>query len=129
MWKTILSRVAGFVTNRQDRKRALAEVEAKLRLASQEADSKLDLSDQQISAMLAKGLGDSWKDEYVTIIMSIPYLLMFAGGVLAAFNSPALLNGVAIGLEALTATGFDYGFVASTVFLAAVGVVAWRKLL
>lgn len=129
MWKAIIGRMTGFVAERQARKRSAQEAEAKLRLASQDHEAKLDLSDSQISAMLAKGLGDSWKDEWTLIMMSLPFLGLFFGGLLAAFGRPELLNGVAIGLEAMNAAGLDYGFVASTVFLASVGVVAWRRLL
>lgn len=129
---TIANGVIGWFSKKQEIKSAKQTAEAKLAQAKTDGNFHLQLSDREWEALAVKGTQDSWKDEYVTILITSPIALILLGAVLTAFGvdaGPKLLTGAKDGIKELTTLGMDYGFVLSAVVLAAIGLKVGKKFL
>lgn len=71
----IIEGVFGAVGKRQERKAAADSARAKLAAKKQDADLKIDLTDKEWEAAGKALEGGTWKDEYVTIIITAPIWL------------------------------------------------------
>ena len=57
--------------------------------AKHERDVAVIKGDQDWDAIQAENSGDSWKDEYLTVIITAPFIAMFLA---AVFNEPEMVN-------------------------------------
>jgi len=112
---------------RTDRKIAQDSAKAKLALSKTDNDFKLEMTDAEWEALAVSGLGESWKDEYVTVSLVSIINLVVVGGLLAAFGYPQMLEGLVIAIQTLVEVGVDLGFLITTVVFAAVGLKMWRS--
>jgi hypothetical protein len=120
--------IVGIFKTKQQRKLNIETAEGKLKLGKQSDQTSITLTDAEGEAILASKTDSTWKDEYVTIIITAPILLIVIGTVYFAFTQDdrVLVAGVE-SIKALEATGIDMGFMMETVVLAAVGLKIWRK--
>ena len=124
---TAVSAVGGYFNKRQDIKKAKVSAEAKLALKKETGDQSIALTDAEWEAISARGLGVTWKDEYVTLIITAPIVLILGGAVWQAFTGDQrLLDGVLEGISRLAALGLDWGTLTLAVVLAAIGLKVWR---
>jgi len=123
----LIEPLAKIVTNRQERKAAADTAAAKLVQAKQDGSHEVTLGDQEVEAILASGLGQTWKDEYVTVSLVSIINLLVIGGILAAFGHGQMLQGLSIALTAIVAAGVNIGFLLEATVLAAIGLNVWRK--
>lgn len=133
---SVVSTVAGIVTKPLfdvvgkwiDRKRAKDTLKAKAKLAKQEDATNITLTDAEWEAAAASEQGGTWKDEFVTVVMTYPYWGLFMGClILAIWDNPAVLEGTIAGIEAIEALGVNVGRLLEIVVYAAVGLKIWRK--
>ena len=126
---TLVAPVAGIFREREKRKVAKVVAEGKLAEAKLHNAGMVTMTDQEWESISARGLNDTWKDEYVTIVITSPIVMLLTGGVWQAFTGdPRLLEGVMNGIASLSMLGVDFGFLMTTVVLAAVGLKAWRNI-
>ena len=112
----------------QDRKAAKETAIVKIQQTQLEDANKVTLTDAEWEALAVTNLNASWKDEYVTIIITAPIVGILIGGLWTGLTgSKAVLEGMAIGLTSLQAVGVDMGFLMNAVVLAAIGLKVWRK--
>lgn len=128
---SVMSGIAGPVSKvlskREDRKKAKISGDAKLALSKIEGEKQITLTDAEWESQSVMGQNNSWKDEYVTIIITLPLVGLLAGGVWLAFSGDSrLLDGINIGIKSLAETGVDMGQLMSGVVFAAVGLKLWR---
>lgn len=101
---------------------------AKIKQATLEGQTQLEMSAAQWEAIAIAQTANSWKDEYVTIVITSPLLLFIIGGVYGAFTGDTrIMLGVTAGIEAIESTGVELGFLMNTVVVAAIGLKFWRK--
>lgn len=112
---------------RQDRRRAISDADARIRVAQQETESSVILKRHEVEALAVKGLASSWKDEYITLSIILIFNLILAGGLLAAFGRPGVLEGVVIALEAMDAVGIDVGLLIKVTVFTGLGLYAWNR--
>lgn len=125
---SLVDGVVGIFNKKQDRKANAESARAKLLQAKQSDSTNITLTDAEGEAILASKTDSTWKDEYVTIIITAPIALIIAGTVYFAFTQDdRLLNAGVDSIKALETTGIDMGFMMETVVLAAVGLKIWRK--
>jgi len=111
----------------QERKANKASGETKLRQMKESGDNSIKLTDAEWEAIAAKGMLASWKDEYLTVIITSPIPMLIVGGVVLAFtNDDRLLTGTVAGIKAIEETGVDMGFLMNAVVLSGVGLKVWR---
>jgi hypothetical protein len=132
IWSNPVSKLIEGVTSvfqkKQDRKLAVETGKAKLNLAKESNSTSITLTDAEGEAILASKTDSTWKDEYVTIIITAPIAIIIAGTVYFAFTSDdrLLIAGIE-SIKALNLAGIDMGFMMEAVVLAALGLKIWRK--
>ena len=127
-WITALFKPVASVINKRTERKTLREAAlSKLNQSAQDDTHSLNLNKDEWEALNVKGMGDTWKDEYVTVsIISILNLIVL-GGVLTAFGYPQVLTGVGTAMTALTAAGVEIGFLMEAAVLAGLGLSIWKR--
>ena len=125
--KTLVAPIAGIVGKRQERKKIKERAQAKLAQSKLEGDQQITLSDAEWESLVASGLNESWKDEYITLIITSPILGIMIGSVYAAFTGDQrIMTGIIEAIAALEKIGFSFEDVLLPVVLAAIGLKFWR---
>lgn len=125
---SIVEPVAKVFEKREARKAAKVSGEAKLALAKQSGEQQVTLTDAEWEEVSVSNQNTTWKDEYITVVITSPIIGILVGAILLAFTGDdRLLEGVNHGITALKATGVDMGELMYIVVLAAVGLKAWRS--
>ena len=122
----IVSPIANVFIKKEERKTTKIQAEGKLALAKSNNEKEITLTDQEWEAICASKQDTTWKDEYVTILGTSPYLLIVLGAVLASFGYPALLVGAKNAITELNTIGVDVGHIIEVVVYAALGLKLWR---
>ena len=128
---SIISGVVSPITNifvkREERKKVRVEGEAKLALAKQTGATEVTLTDQEWESIAASKQDSTWKDEYVTIVITSPIVLIIIGSLSYALTDDiSLLNGAVMALDKLAEIGLNMGDLMEVVVYAAVGLKVWR---
>lgn len=101
----------GIFRSQQERKLNAEKAEAKLRQTKISNQHEVTLTDAEGEALLASGLNDSWKDEYVTIVITAPIVMIILGVAYFAFTGDErLLHSGVSSIQALNEAGVDMGF-------------------
>lgn len=135
MWSIIggvvqsaISPIANIFQTKQERKKLVEQAEAKLKHTKVANEHEVTLTDAEAESIMAQQSGDTWKDEYVTIVVTAPILGILAGAVMHAFGyGPELLDGTLKGVAELKSLGLDWGFLTEAVVISAIGLKVWRK--
>lgn len=123
----ILNGITGAYKSRQERKTVEKTAKAKLEIAKDKSSTKVTLTDAEWETIAASKQDSTWKDEYVTLVITAPVVGLMIGGLQTAFtDKTAITDGFIIGLDSLKEVGFDLGILMMPVVLAAVGLKAWR---
>jgi hypothetical protein len=120
--------VGGYFTKREERKQNKESGVSKLKQMKVSSATEVTLSDAESEAIMAGGLNDTWKDEYVTILITAPYALLIVGAVFLVFTGDdRLLVGAQKAIEGMEKVGVDIGFLMEAVVLGAIGLKIWRR--
>jgi len=125
--KRIVGPILDIIKGKQDRKKALQQVESKIKLAQTETEGDLVLRRHEVEALAVKGLSETWRDEYVTVSVVSIFNLIVLGGILTAFGYPQVLEGIAVSVTALEAAGVDLGFLMTAAVLTSLGVYTFKR--
>lgn len=118
----LLGPVMEFFKSKQEEKANREIAAAKIKELTIEQGTQLELSRAQWEAIAVQQTSESWKDEYVTLIVTLPLVLIMLGGVYGAFTQDMrLLEGIISGITALEVLGLDMGTLMMAVVLAAIG--------
>jgi hypothetical protein len=124
----LLGPVLDIFKARQEAKINKELANAKVKQATIEGQTQVEMSAAEWEALAVQQTGNSWKDEYVTIVITSPILLLIVGGVYGALSGDArILVGATTAIEAIESSGVDLGFLMNSVVLAAIGLKFWRK--
>ena len=123
---SLIPNLLGMGTDYLEGKRKLKQVQLESELAVTHAVTKANLSmaeagqaqDISWAQQQTKNSGSSWKDEYWTIVLSIPAVMSFV---------PMMSPYVVQGFEALSTTPDWYQTVLLVAISAAFGVQVWKK--
>ncbi len=127
----VIAEVAGFFKVRQERKKQKQVAQTKVKLATLEGKKSLDLTDAEWEAAAVRSNDDSYKDEYVTFLVTSWMLLLILGSVYGAVTGDMrVVEGVNLALKNIKESGVDMGEITYVVVLAAVGIKglkSWRS--
>lgn len=124
---TVVSAVSSAYKKREDRKINKQSGDAKLSQMKQGDATSVTLTDAEGEAVMAANADGTWKDEYVTIVITAPIAIIIAGAVYFAFSGDdRLINAGIDSIKALTEAGIDMGFLMQAVVLSAIGLKVWR---
>ena len=126
---TLASGVVGFFTKKQDIKKTAEVAKAKLLHAKESNNQEISLTDAEWESLSVKTQDETWKDEYITVVITSPIVTLMVGNIMAAFGMPegvAVVEGTKEAIKDLIVLGMDYGFLIGAVTMAAVGLKVWR---
>ncbi|MEC7634239.1 MAG: hypothetical protein VYA33_12435 [Pseudomonadota bacterium] len=119
--------VVGIFKSKQEQKANAEQAKAKLKQTKLQGEHEVTLTDAEGEALLAQGLESSWKDEYVTVLVTSPYALLVLGAIsLAVFNDSRMLDAAVLAISNLEKAGVDLDFLFKAVVLSAIGLKVWR---
>jgi len=112
---------------KQELRQATQSAKAKLEIIKHTGKQDLDITDAEWESLSLQTQNNSWKDEWVTIIITIPIPMILFGAIWYVYTGDiSLLDGIILGLDKLKALGVDMGFLMKAVVLAAIGIKVWR---
>lgn len=125
--KGLVSPVTNYLGKREDRKQAIAEGQTQLAVAKAQGKSKVEMAVSQWELLMAKLTAESLKDEVVTGVVLTPFILVQVGAVwLAITGNSTLFDASRLIFTTFEEAGINYGFIATTVVLAAIG-LKWKR--
>lgn len=118
----IVSPITGMIQKRDDNK-------TKVKLSQVERIKNAEDSAAELDKVFAENAGNgSWKDEYVTLIISLPIPVLFLSVLYSAFTGePAAAEAAKAAVEALKDLLPDYNDLLMMVCLAAIGIRAIKR--
>ena len=127
---SVVEAVSGGVRRRQERKAAHARALLKLRQSAQDdahaKEMAAQLSRDEWEAIGRRAEAGSWKDEYVTLIVTAPLVTLFAGALLEALGIDSVSIAGRAMVETLNSLDGTYADLLLYVVLAAIGIRAVR---
>jgi hypothetical protein len=126
---TVVGGITGFFTKKQEIKQAKVSARAKLDSLKEQGSQTLELTDAEWESLSIQTQQDSWKDEYITLIITSPFITILLGSIGAALGyewGTEVVNGTVQGLQEMKSLGMDYGTIINAVVFAAVGLKLWR---
>lgn len=137
IWNPInaaINAVSNFVLQKQNQRSQAAQAQAKLQLAKLNQAAQVTLTDQEWEAIVASKQDSSWKDEYVTVLITSPIALILLGALVAVYSlaldgsaDTRLLDAVSLALSRLKDAGVEMGYLMNATVLAALGLKIWRR--
>lgn len=119
----ILNPVSNAYKANQDRKKARETGEAKLKLAKENNDTQLDMTQAEWEALSKKNEDGSWKDEWVTIITTLPIPIIFLSAIASAYlGDPLYLESAKQGVTAIKELLPNYEGIVEVVIYAALSI-------
>ena len=122
--------IADYFTKREDRKTAEDAIKGKIALAKVNKDAKLELADHEIQVLRTKNADNSWKDEYVTVLVSMPIIVSALGSIVGvAFPEVGGRMGVAAAeiADIMTGETIDFAWLWGGVVSVSLGTKSLRK--
>lgn len=134
LFAPIVELVSGYVSKRQMQKATESAAKAKLQLAKLNGDNQVTMTDQQWEAIVSSKQDSTWKDEYVTVLITSPIALILLGAIVSVYSTAVdgvadtrLLDGVSLALMRLKEVGVEMGYLMNATVLAALGLKIWRR--
>jgi len=119
--------VAEIFSKREDRKKAVATIRAQTDAAKTDGDIQVKLSKSQWEIIGKKAEDGTWKDEYITLIVTSPLLIIILGSLQTAFTGDReLLDAAGICFIELKKAGVEMGDLMFYTVLAAIGIKAFK---
>lgn len=110
-----------------DRKSANEGAKSKLRQAKVDGKKELALSRLEIEMLSKRMEGGTWRDEYVTVIGTMPLILIFGASIADAFGAPQVMVGVNNALTTLHEMGVPLGDIMLWTILAGLGIRTLKR--
>jgi len=121
----IISPIAGIFTAKEQRKQVIGTIRAQSQ--ANEVDGKVQVTLSRSEWELASKMAESgtWKDEYITLLITSPILSIFIGTLVSAFGfGDEILTANTEALKMLKDVGVDMGDLMLYTVLAAIGIKA-----
>ena len=122
----IVAPIAGFFTAKTKANQIIETGRQKIKAAQIDGENSLNLTDAEWEAVSVEKNDNTWKDEYITVTMTVWIWVAMIGSIMSAYGKPQVLDGVKIFLEVCTANAVDIGYLTIMVAGAAVGLKLWR---
>lgn len=100
--QALVAPIVGAFTNWNDRKRAAESAKAKIKLARENNNHELNLTDAEWEALGKRAESDGWKDEWVTLVVTLPILVVFVAAFFSALlDNPTYVEAANAGVAAI----------------------------
>ena len=126
--KAIVSPITNVFRDREERKKVAISAKAKVEQIKITGDQTIQLTDAEWESLSVQTQHQSWKDEYVTLVITSPIVGLLGGSVYAALTGDIrVVEGFSEGLKLLKDLEVPMGDLMTAVVLAAVGLKLWRN--
>ena len=122
----IVAPVARIFEKRESRKKAVETIRAKTAQAKQAGETQVQLDIMEWEALSKRAEPETWKDEFVTVVVFAPFITMLIGSLAAAFGHTEMAQASAAMLIAINNMNIDYGTLLYVTVGAALGVRLWK---
>jgi len=123
----LINGVSSYFKTKAETKKAAVVAKAKLEINKAENENKVTMTDAEWELAGQQQQASSWKDEYVTLIITLPIPCVLIGAVWNAFTgNRKLLDGTLEGIAALNVLGLNWSELTMAVVLAAISLKVWR---
>jgi hypothetical protein len=93
---SIIETVGGFFGKREERKQLEKTIDGKIAMQKQGGDHQITFNEQEIDMLAKRNEGKSWKDEYLTVIMTLPLIATFLGALFSTLFGNSLYMDAAV---------------------------------
>jgi len=123
----VVAPVAKIFQKREERKAVVGKIKAQAQAAEVDGKIAVKMSKADWEIVSKNAEPTTWKDEYITLLITSPLLVIFIGNIAAAFGfGTALIDANTASLQAIKAVGIDMGELMLVTVLAAIGIKAIR---
>ncbi len=119
--------ITNVFVKREERKKVVQSIQAKTAQGKQEGDTQIQLNESEWELIGQRLQGQTWKDEFVTVIVFSPFITLIVGAIFAAFGKPELSNAAATMLGEMNELGMDYSTLLWVTASAALGLKAIKQ--
>jgi hypothetical protein len=124
----ITDTITSLYTSYNDRKKAKESASAKLAYMRETGDQQVQFTDQEWEAISKRSESSTWKDEYVTLIISFPLIVLYSCVFLTVFTGNEIYALAAQQAnDELIKILPNYQEILAAVVLAAIGIKALTK--
>lgn len=124
---SITGPIASIFAKKVERKMARDELKTKASLAKQADATQITLTDAEWEIVKAQAEGGTWKDEWITAVMTAPVACIIVGSIVGAFGGGSeLLDGAVAGIDALNRAGIPMPELMTATVFAGLGLKLWR---
>lgn len=126
---SLVAPVANYFTSRNEIKAKADVAKAAVAKAKADGETQHTLNIDEWEALSKQAEGGTWKDEYITIVITSPFVLLFVASMVSAFTGDVrYIDSVSAGIASLQSLGIDLGYLMGVVVLAAVGIKGVKSL-
>lgn len=128
--------IGNVIAGGQKRRAQRDAIKGRIEQAKADGANEIRVSESEWDMVAVQTTETSWKDEYVTIIITLPIVMIFGGALQMAFFEKCidgvcqpddrLLRATIEAIHALVGIGVDMGWLMGIVVLAAVGIKGVR---
>lgn len=119
----LISAISGYQIKKKEKEILKTQAKTKIEMAKITGTNEIALKDAEWEAISVDKQDSTWKDEYITLVMTWPLIGIMLGAVLKTFfNNDQLLVSTLEGIKELQALGMDFGLLMTIVVSAAVSI-------
>ena len=128
----VVEAVSGHYAAKNELKQTKVTAQAKIAMAKADTASKLELSGAELQTLRVAEMGQTWKDEYVVLLVTSPMLAMIIGTLvdpilLAVGSEYSIFAAGERMLKVLTGIEGEYAWVFHGVVVSCLGLREWGK--
>ena len=119
--------IASIFEKKVERNIAKDGLKAKSALAKMDNETQITLTDAEWEIAKANSEGGSWKDEWITLVMTAPITLIIIGSCASGFGyGTEMIDGAVLGLTTLNEVGIPMAELMTATVFAGLGLKLWR---
>jgi hypothetical protein len=126
---SIVTAISAYFLKKKEKQILETQAKAKIEVAKAAGETQIALKDAEWEAISVGKSDSTWKDEYVTLVVTWPLIGILGGSLWKAFSgNDTLLIGTLDGIRELTNLGMDFGLLMTIVVSAAVSIKVADKM-
>lgn len=137
-FEAVANTVSKAISGGQKRRSQRDAIKGRIEQAKTDGQNQVTVTENEWDSIAIQATETSWKDEYVTVLITSPFVMIFLGAVFMAFNEicdangedckpdDRLLNATLSAIKALADLNVDMGWLMGLVVMAAIGIKGVR---
>ena len=124
----IVGAVGGYFSKREDRKMHKKTLDGKIAMKRNDNTTEVVFNDQEWEQLSKMNESSTWKDEWITVIMTLPIpILFFSVFVGVLIGNPLVIEAATDAIKSLKEFIPNYGYLLGLIIMAALGIKAVKN--